>query len=255
MEDTGEAGKVDVEGVGEVEVGVEGMGEVEGVQEWVLEWSWRGEAQPSPPPAHTIGVQSVSDGYHSNGGSNLEVEQRGAFGRLWRIASRHADKGEHEQKANIASGYHSSALNSYSYPYPLSPTPYHTSITDGTIVLLLVTSGYIDLLRNFLCAAFSSRVGEESGHFLILTFDGPADQAVVDVAEELGVGCYTSASASPHRYTAATTNGSESRHTSHFENFGSLAYQRLVLFRTQCAMDLLTMGKTFLSYGCAIIVL
>ena len=97
------------------------------------------------------------------------------------------------------------------------------STDSGHIVLLLVTSGYLDLLSNFICSVRSFQPTFRA--FLIIT----SDDAVVQYAQSVGVGVYR------------MTNYSQS-YSDNFADFGTMKYQELVLGRTEVTMKLLLMG-------------
>lgn len=93
---------------------------------------------------------------------------------------------------------------------------------DGTIILLLVTKGYADMLTNFLCAAHTAGVR----NFLILT----QDEEIRALARQFSVGYYT-----------PPATGLDSQHLSDAD-FGTVTYQQLVFGRTELAMELLLLG-------------
>ena len=99
------------------------------------------------------------------------------------------------------------------------------SNVDKVIVLLLATSGYDDLLRNFLCFTNSSTLHFKN--FLIIT----TDQEVCDIANDMHVGCYK-----------MERSISSDQNPNNFADFGSLSYQQLILYRTNITMQLLLMG-------------
>jgi hypothetical protein len=93
---------------------------------------------------------------------------------------------------------------------------------DGTIVLLLVTKGYADMLTNFLCAAHAAGVH----NFLILT----QDEEIRTLAKTFDMGVYSPAL------------GAHTSHELSDADFGTVSYQKLVFGRTELAMELLLLG-------------
>ena len=104
------------------------------------------------------------------------------------------------------------------------------STEDGHVVLLLVTSGYLELFTNFIC---SVRAYDPTfSAFLVIT----ADEEVVEAARSFGIGFYRAHGLNLDAYSYNSTNGDN------FADFGTISYQRLVLGRTEVAMELVKMA-------------
>lgn len=97
---------------------------------------------------------------------------------------------------------------------------------DGTIVLLLATKGYADMLTNFLCSAQASNVSS----FLVLT----QDEEIRALAEVFNVGVYMP----PKSFVASSAQRSALSDA----DFGTVTYQQLVFSRTELTMELLLLG-------------
>jgi len=93
---------------------------------------------------------------------------------------------------------------------------------DNYLVLVLATSGYNDLLQNFLCS--TSKLN--SKHIVVVT----PNEDISDIATAAGIGYIMSPS-----WRNAGINIT-------IADFGTLLYQELILFRTETVMNLLLLG-------------
>ena len=96
---------------------------------------------------------------------------------------------------------------------PLSDTLRHAAQThadsEGYLVVVLATSGYIDMLANFLCSATASPVN--NNHILVIT----PNQDIAEVARHFGVGSYMPPShvVSPSSYNSPHNGTHPDTHT------------------------------------------
>ena len=104
---------------------------------------------------------------------------------------------------------------------------------DGYLVVVLATSGYKDMLANFLCTATTAPV--QNTHILVVT----PNADVADVAREFGVGAYTPQEAAAE---GDALLGRSQPPLLDAADFGTLQYQELMLFRTETVMELLLLG-------------
>jgi len=104
---------------------------------------------------------------------------------------------------------------------------------DGYLVVVLATSGYKDMLANFLCSATTAPV--QNTHILVIT----PNVDVADVAREFGVGAYMPQEAAAD---GDALLGRGQPPLLDVADFGTLQYQELMLFRTETVMELLLLG-------------
>ena len=97
------------------------------------------------------------------------------------------------------------------------------------VVVVLVTSGYIDMLMNHLCSVRKSNVDvidAQSSSVITLVITNSAEvKAITDLHSLL---CIMNPSPATYSYSSA--------------DFGTLAYQELILFRTEVVLDILKAG-------------
>lgn len=93
---------------------------------------------------------------------------------------------------------------------------------DKYLVLVLATSGYADLLQNFLCS--TSKLN--SKHIVVLT----PNEDIAEIAKATGIGF------------VITSSWQNTNINLTIADFGTLSYQELILFRTETVMNLLLLG-------------
>lgn len=123
--------------------------------------------------------------------------------------------------------------NMAKYYFDLWRVAKRQSDVNGNVVLLLVTRGYEALFRNFLCSSMQAirPTNQEVLPFVVIT----NEPNVVSIAKEFNLGFFSPDFGASEEGYAVFQNASSA-------DFGTILYQKFMLFRTKCALDILKMG-------------
>lgn len=141
-----------------------------------------------------------------------------------------ADSTESRTKFDEVSLNHSSSMASYLTSLWEVADKY--ADISKRIVVVVATSGYKDMLANFLCSATSRHVDVK--HILIVT----PDNDIATMARDANVSAFI-ARKTRNNYTASDSDINDD---SDKISFGSLSYQELMLLRTRIVLELQLLG-------------
>lgn len=105
--------------------------------------------------------------------------------------------------------------------------------------MVLATSGYAEMLSNFLCSVKSVRPTNDGAASGVLVITPPFEEGILNTVSLFNVGLY---SASLSIELGDCFPAPTDRKESHSHDFGTLCYQKLILMRTTTVMYLLLMG-------------